>query len=109
MWRYLVVACKFRCSVRKWENREQKFSHLFLFYEMVLKKFLHHSCLSNCLVGASSGLGEEIADLFSKCGASLALTGRNKENLRKVAEKCKESSPNKLEVGLMYKFYFHTN
>ena len=73
------------------------------------QKPFYQSYFSNLLVGASSGLGEGIADLFSKCGASLALTGRNKENLRKVAEKCKESSPNKLEVGLIFKFYFHIN
>lgn len=56
-------------------------------------------CFSFCLTGASSGIGEAIAHLFSKCGASLAITGRKKENLEKVSEKCKESSPSKLEVS----------
>ncbi|XP_042236129.1 3-oxoacyl-[acyl-carrier-protein] reductase FabG-like isoform X2 [Homarus americanus] len=38
--------------------------------------------------GASSGIGAATALLFSRCGASLALTGRNIENLQTVAEKC---------------------
>ena len=39
--------------------------------------------------GASSGIGAATAKLFSQLGASLALTGRKEENLRKVGEECK--------------------
>ncbi|XP_076799761.1 3-oxoacyl-[acyl-carrier-protein] reductase FabG-like [Clavelina lepadiformis] len=41
------------------------------------------------ITGASSGLGAETARLFAKEKASLSLTGRNEENLAKVAEECK--------------------
>uniref|UniRef100_H2YH42 Uncharacterized protein n=1 Tax=Ciona savignyi TaxID=51511 RepID=H2YH42_CIOSA len=40
--------------------------------------------------GASSGIGEGIAYTFARNGAILSLTGRHKENLDKVAEKCKK-------------------
>ena len=38
--------------------------------------------------GASSGIGAATAQLFSRFGASLALTGRNTKNLEDVAQKC---------------------
>lgn len=40
------------------------------------------------ITGASSGIGAATAVLFARLGASLALTGRNEENLKAVAEKC---------------------
>ncbi|CAL4183252.1 unnamed protein product, partial [Meganyctiphanes norvegica] len=40
------------------------------------------------ITGASSGIGAATAVLFSKHGATLALTGRNVANLNSVAEKC---------------------
>lgn len=47
------------------------------------------------ITGASSGIGAETAWEFSKQGAKLALTGRNKENLDQVSTKCEEISPSK--------------
>lgn len=41
-----------------------------------------------CILGASSGIGAATAKLFSKLGASVALTGRNSENLQKVGTEC---------------------
>ncbi|XP_023933836.1 3-oxoacyl-[acyl-carrier-protein] reductase FabG-like [Bicyclus anynana] len=49
------------------------------------------------ITGASSGIGAETALEFSKQGANLVLTGRNKENLDMVSKKCEELSPNKLQ------------
>jgi len=40
------------------------------------------------ITGASSGIGAATAVLFSKLGASLALTGRKEANLEATAEKC---------------------
>ncbi|XP_052740477.1 3-oxoacyl-[acyl-carrier-protein] reductase FabG [Bicyclus anynana] len=48
------------------------------------------------ITGASSGIGAETAWEFSKQGASLVLTGRNKHNLDIVLEKCEQISPSKL-------------
>ncbi|XP_061190764.1 3-oxoacyl-[acyl-carrier-protein] reductase FabG-like [Saccostrea echinata] len=50
------------------------------------------------ITGASSGIGEGIAVLLAKCGASLSLTGRNEVKLETVKEKClKEGlSPEKI-------------
>jgi Dehydrogenases with different specificities (related to short-chain alcohol dehydrogenases) len=44
------------------------------------------------VTGASSGIGAATAIHFSHLGASLSLTGRNVENLNKVAEQCVTSS-----------------
>ncbi|XP_019870080.2 3-oxoacyl-[acyl-carrier-protein] reductase FabG-like [Aethina tumida] len=41
------------------------------------------------ITGASSGIGAATAQHFGKLGASLALTGRNAENLNKVVSECK--------------------
>ncbi|XP_067002315.2 3-oxoacyl-[acyl-carrier-protein] reductase FabG [Anabrus simplex] len=43
------------------------------------------------ITGASSGIGAATAVYFSKLGASLSLTGRNLENLKKVADECETS------------------
>merc|ERR1711970_361941 len=52
----------------------------------------------NCLVGkvaiitgASSGIGAATALHFAKLGASLAITGRNVENLKETAKKCMDN------------------
>lgn len=49
------------------------------------------------LTGASSGIGSETALHFAKQEAILALVGRNKENLEKVAKQCEEVSPKNLK------------
>ncbi|XP_072939778.1 3-oxoacyl-[acyl-carrier-protein] reductase FabG-like [Epargyreus clarus] len=49
------------------------------------------------ITGASSGIGAETAYDFSKLGANLVLTGRNKGNLENVAKECEENSPKKLK------------
>ncbi|XP_014478341.1 PREDICTED: 3-oxoacyl-[acyl-carrier-protein] reductase FabG [Dinoponera quadriceps] len=43
------------------------------------------------ITGASSGIGAATAIYFAKLGASLSITGRNKDNLSKVAEQCEQS------------------
>lgn len=40
------------------------------------------------ITGASSGIGAATAELFSKMGANLSLTGRNLDNLQKTADRC---------------------
>lgn len=40
------------------------------------------------ITGASSGIGAGAAEYFSKLGATLALTGRNADNLNATIEKC---------------------
>ncbi|XP_052901386.1 3-oxoacyl-[acyl-carrier-protein] reductase FabG-like [Anopheles moucheti] len=47
------------------------------------------------ITGASSGIGEGTAIYFAKFGASLALTGRNEANLKKVGDACEAASKNK--------------
>ncbi|RUS75216.1 hypothetical protein EGW08_017032 [Elysia chlorotica] len=47
------------------------------------------------ITGASSGIGAATAVLFSKLGASLALTGRQEANLAKVADECSKNTPEK--------------
>lgn len=47
------------------------------------------------ITGASSGIGAATAKHFAKLGASLALAGRNKENLTKVASECSKLPDNK--------------
>ncbi|XP_045765647.1 3-oxoacyl-[acyl-carrier-protein] reductase FabG-like [Maniola jurtina] len=48
------------------------------------------------ITGASSGIGAETAREFSRLGASLVITGRNKENLDMVSQNCEALSPDKL-------------
>ena len=45
------------------------------------------------ITGASSGIGAATAVHLSELGASLALTGRNLNNLQEVADKCKDPKP----------------
>jgi NAD(P)-dependent dehydrogenase (short-subunit alcohol dehydrogenase family) len=47
------------------------------------------------ITGASSGIGAATALLLSKLGASLALTGRNLENLTTVGKECEQHSNEK--------------
>lgn len=49
------------------------------------------------ITGASSGIGAATALEFSKLGAIVILTGRNKDNLEKVATSCLDASPQKVE------------
>ncbi|XP_062619263.1 uncharacterized oxidoreductase TM_0325-like [Saccostrea cucullata] len=43
------------------------------------------------ITGASAGIGEGIALHFASLGAQLSLTGRNKEELSRVAKQCQEN------------------
>lgn len=45
------------------------------------------------ITGASSGIGAATAIHLSQLGASLSLTGRNSENLQKIADQCKDCKP----------------
>ncbi|XP_023933780.1 3-oxoacyl-[acyl-carrier-protein] reductase FabG-like [Bicyclus anynana] len=49
------------------------------------------------ITGASSGIGADSAKEFSKLGANVIITGRNKSNLDEVSKTCEEVSPNKLK------------
>lgn len=44
------------------------------------------------ITGASSGIGATTAILFAKLGATLSLTGRNEENLKKTIAACQQSN-----------------
>lgn len=48
------------------------------------------------VTGASSGIGADTAIEFAKLDAKLVLTGRNEENLMKIAKQCEGASPSKL-------------
>ena len=56
--------------------------------------------LKTKFAGASSGIGRSTALLFARLGAQLTLTGRNEDNLKKVAELCAKESGAK--VGPIY-------
>ncbi|KYN04452.1 Tetratricopeptide repeat protein 27 [Cyphomyrmex costatus] len=45
------------------------------------------------ITGASSGIGAATAVHLAHLGASLSISGRNKDNLNKVAEQCGQSKP----------------
>lgn len=45
------------------------------------------------ITGASSGIGAATAVHLAQLGASLSISGRNKDNLNKVAEQCGKSKP----------------
>lgn len=48
------------------------------------------------ITGASSGIGAATAVDFAKLNAKLVITGRNEENLEKVAAECLQNSPKQL-------------
>jgi len=50
------------------------------------------------ITGASSGIGAATAKLFAQRGASLVLTGRNRDNLEKVASECESASGKPLTI-----------
>jgi len=50
------------------------------------------------ITGASSGIGAATAKLFAQRGASLVLTGRNRDNLEKVASECESASSKPLTI-----------
>lgn len=45
------------------------------------------------ITGASSGIGAATAVHLAQLGASLSISGRNMDNLNKVAEQCGKSKP----------------
>lgn len=49
------------------------------------------------ITGASSGIGAQTAIDFAKHNAKLVITGRNTENLNKVANQCEAESPDRLK------------
>lgn len=51
------------------------------------------------ITGASSGIGAATAELFAKCGATLIITGRKPENLRKTMDNCRKVAP-KIKVTI---------
>lgn len=49
------------------------------------------------ITGSTSGIGEDAAINFSKCGAQIVVSGRNESTANVVAEVCKRVSPRELE------------
>jgi NADP-dependent 3-hydroxy acid dehydrogenase YdfG len=50
------------------------------------------------VTGSSAGIGEGIALHLAKLGAQVVVTGRNEENVKRVANQCQSVSPNRLQV-----------
>lgn len=50
------------------------------------------------ITGSSSGIGAETALQFTRSGANVVITGRNEDNVSKVAKKCRDLSKNKTKV-----------
>jgi len=50
------------------------------------------------ITGASSGIGEATAKLFSRLGAELSPTGRNEANLKRVVDECGRLRPADVQV-----------
>ncbi|RWS27710.1 Short-chain dehydrogenease/reductase 2-like protein [Leptotrombidium deliense] len=49
------------------------------------------------ITGASAGIGEATAVLFSKLGCKVVITGRDNESLQRVSEACEKASPKKFK------------
>lgn len=52
------------------------------------------------VTGSSSGLGEAIARRFAEYGANVVVTGRNADNVARVAAACFQLSPYNIRVSL---------
>lgn len=50
------------------------------------------------ITGSSSGIGEGTAIVFSKLGANVVITGRNGDNVKRVAKECQSVSPKGLKA-----------
>ncbi|CAG2113204.1 unnamed protein product, partial [Medioppia subpectinata] len=50
------------------------------------------------VTGSSGGIGEGIAKLYSALGASVVITGRREDGVKRVAKECQELSPKKLKA-----------
>jgi NADP-dependent 3-hydroxy acid dehydrogenase YdfG len=53
------------------------------------------------VTGSSSGIGEGTAIHLSKLGAQLVVTGRNQDNVKRVAKQCLSVSPKGLKVWVL--------
>ncbi len=51
---------------------------------IIVMSYIYH-------LGSSSGIGAQTAVEFAALGANVVLHGRNEENLKKTAVKCKEA------------------
>ncbi|KAH7825916.1 putative SDR family oxidoreductase [Monocercomonoides exilis] len=66
---------------------------VYFFYDMICRK--HWKVGSRVvIVGASTGIGKEIAKIYAKKGASLMLFSRKKNELENVARECLQCSAN---------------
>ena len=66
--------------------------HIFVSTLFANIPLMRHSYNWVNFAGASSGIGAATAKVFTKLGASLALTGRNEENLKRVGDEFKSYS-----------------
>lgn len=62
-----------------------------MFAAILIKRRFNHIHL-----GSSSGIGEEAAVHLASLGARVVVTGRNAEGVKKVAEKCRQASNEKV-------------
>ena len=85
-------------------NFKNHLNYLECFSEFNLyKDIIFWNFFSNFLIlGASSGIGAGTAIHFAKNGAKVSITGRNEENLKKIAEQCEEASPTKEKVTSLF-------
>lgn len=54
--------------------------------------------------GSSNGIGEAVAKGFAKLDYELVITGRNVNDIKRVADECAKLSPSKRKVSLNKKF-----
>jgi NAD(P)-dependent dehydrogenase (short-subunit alcohol dehydrogenase family) len=50
------------------------------------------------ITGSSSGIGQGIALHLAELGAQCVISGRNAQNVKRVAEECRLNSPQRLRV-----------